>query len=1686
MVPGFEALSAAECIPYDEFQKRLDYEELCRATWVDSWCEMVYASSLWWYKSNDFYDFINDVLPLIKGWSGKIAAIKKFEAEMVERIEREHWFDEIYEEAVAYDIAAPVVVRDTVERIFKRVAQWRPVVSFEIRNITRKIFKRVLYTARRDKFIRKIAERFVRSVPKKQRSKVKRERPAKLPRGRPPPKWKKKPFMPAKRYTVRGYTIKWLLAQIVWPQAGKRYDAREKREERQRWIAEQKARRERQAVPKREREADIKAQRDKRVPDLVEPQFGLVLAISGLAALFVGKKATQSLSSASATLDSTKTLLTTINDCIKSSMKAFKDAFKGGLWLAPFVVCIYFLLRRLGVSRSFETLIVSVLISLLGSKVWSVFADFFQGGKENSKEDAPVETQAGGISAIAKLMSVGLCFSAFKGKASPSMVTEFCKRIVFVDRISTGFETFTEWAVSAVESFVNFVRERFGKDRITFFKDINKPTKDWMRTIDKYEQLHNSNSKIPDADHLQELVGLCRTGYGFREAYRNTPMAASVNQYIMRVQNLLNPYLGALNAENNFRVEPVAVMLRGDAGIGKTILAVPFAGAALSLSGILGNPSDAESKLSYDERVLSNIWQKGTSDFWNGYAHQACIVFDDAFQQRPDSSDKENEYMSLIRMVGSWSMPLNFADLESKGKIYFSSKMVFGTTNITSITSEAATVINHPEAVIRRLTFSYSLHLKEAYSIKRETGTMLDVAKYNVELARCQAEKTGVDRFPWYMWQCMKHDFGSGVSSGAFIPLRDVLMLVVDELKSRSDVFSGARKAIGSFFSGLEHPGLEVQPQAGARSTGESVIEKKPSVGGFQVDFDIWLSLAYDVSVICGIGAIAFVLGRLVITTLLSGLGYLIKNLLGIVRPGKKIEEQSNVRDVPKRSNVPKVVRLKQKPPEVVVQAGNPIADNIYSNTYKMWVVMTDNDMMAFGQVTFLTDTLAVMPEHFTDTTKRMVATGSMTLDSVLNFRNAINSSHNFSLTVRQFLALERDSEPTNDVEFIVFKGVRAHRNIVGCVMTETDAKYHGNKSCTLQICDIDHAGKFQAVNMRRIIQVPGLSKGTGLAYNGRRLDRYVSYRAETGLGDCGAPLCLLDASGYSGRMFVGFHVAGRVDHREGYSAILTQERVRQAMLKFSTVDDRFVADLGDRGVVFQAGNHFQYGGSFLDIGSVEKPVVICPKTSYYVVKSTYGFLGDYDYFPAPLSPVYRNGELVYPMRNALLPYSTPLHVFDHPRAEADFYIAMRKLTEQTMHCNRNLYTFDEAVLGIPQEKFRSIPRGTAAGFPYVYDVRNGKKEFFGEADAYDLTGDKALELRKRVDYIIENAKKNVRLSHVFIDFLKDELRSTAKVEAVATRLISSAPLDYTVAVRMLFGAFSTACMTNNVTTGMAPGVCMYSDGQRIVEHLTETGNDMFDGDFKAFDSSEQPCVHDLVINYINNWYGDSKENQAARKVLWLELVHSRHIGGNGTEQKFIYQWNKSLPSGHPLTTIVNSMYSLYTVVAAYSEKFGNGSTFWSNIRPLTYGDDNVVGVSSAVKENFNQEVMAGILADKFKMVYTSGDKASQLTTTFDLNRVTFLKRRFVNEGDMWVCPLDKDSFLYTAYWCKNRRLEDTIVRDVLETALEELSLHSHDEWNEFAPRIQSVMWSRGLVPKYYFTRDAYRQLVCSRTDNWY
>jgi hypothetical protein len=456
-------------------------------------------------------------------------------------------------------------------------------------------------------------------------------------------------------------------------------------------------------------------------------------------------------------------------------------------------------------------------------------------------------------------------------------------------------------------------------------------------------------------------------------------------------------------------------------------------------------------------------------------------------------------------------------------------------------------------------------------------------------------------------------------------------------------------------------------------------------------------------------------------------------------------------------------------------------------------------------------------------------------------------------------------------------------------------------------------------------------------------------------------------------------------------------------------------------------------------------------------------------------------------MAKALSCYASPVRTFDSQKMSKCGWIAWRKFSELSSHASRRLLTFKEACEGDPAFQYiHSVARGKSPGYPYNTLAIRNKTHFFGSGDTYDFTRPEALELERDVARTVECAKLGLRRTHVFTDFLKDELRSSTKVSAGQTRLVSASPVGYTVAWRMYFGAWMDAAQTHRLESGTAVGVNHNTEWSRVSQLLRTHGPDVFAGDFKSWDGSMQPGFHRALRDFINDWYDDGLENRRIRDVLWEEVSFSRHLGGTTPTVQTIYQWFKNLASGHPATSLINSFVNLLLWVLVWEDVVGPNNThlFWTFVFVLTYGDDNIANVHPSIKHLFNMQTVTSAFST-YGMVYTDEDKTSDSATlTKTLERCSFLKRGFRYDLEAcsgvgtWTAPLALETLLYIPYWVHSASRLETIMREGVENLLAELSLHEPLLWEQYWPLVSRACRDLIAYTPLLGSRSAYQALM--------
>ncbi|APS85747.1 non structural polyprotein [Biomphalaria virus 1] len=272
-------------------------------------------------------------------------------------------------------------------------------------------------------------------------------------------------------------------------------------------------------------------------------------------------------------------------------------------------------------------------------------------------------------------------------------------------------------------------------------------------------------------------------------------------------------------------------------------------------------------------------------------------------------------------------------------------------------------------------------------------------------------------------------------------------------------------------------------------------------------------------------------------------------------------------------------------------------------------------------------------------------------------------------------------------------------------------------------------------------------------------------------------------------------------------------------------------------------------------------------------------------------------------------------------------------------------------------------------------------------------------------------AIKGQRTHSIWKDCLKDELRSTEKIEQGKTRAFTSAPFESVLLMRYLFGRFKTYHMKSLFSLNHALGINPHSaQWSKLCSLLQQKGSKVVDGDFSSFDGSIPRqfmlAAGDVIIRTIEEVSHDGLE--LARRTMWSEIVDTLQVSWST-----LYLKDHGNNSGQPLTTPTNCIVVFLLLWYAFCKTTGKTSLaeFLKYVFVVTFGDDNVSNVSDEIAHVFHPKVIQSqlsLLGMGFTTAAKSGDLAWQ-----SIEEVSFLKRKFVPVSPSYVkAPIEKESIL--------------------------------------------------------------------------
>jgi hypothetical protein len=323
------------------------------------------------------------------------------------------------------------------------------------------------------------------------------------------------------------------------------------------------------------------------------------------------------------------------------------------------------------------------------------------------------------------------------------------------------------------------------------------------------------------------------------------------------------------------------------------------------------------------------------------------------------------------------------------------------------------------------------------------------------------------------------------------------------------------------------------------------------------------------------------------------------------------------------------------------------------------------------------------------------------------------------------------------------------------------------------------------------------------------------------------------------------------------------------------------------------------------------------------------------------------------------------------------------------------------------------INRSTSAGNPW----KKTKKNFLRPIPALEGLSEPVEfteEIMDRVQVVIDNYHDGKRYMPNFCGHLKDEATKFAKIEKKKTRVFTGAPADWSFVVRKYLLSVIRVMQNNRFIFEGAPGTNAASrEWENIRTYLVQFGEDrMVAGDYAAFDKSMPSTIILAAFDIIRRLCKQAGYSESDLKVVQgiAEDTAFPLVDLNGD----LIEFYGSNPSGHPLTVIVNGLANALYMRYCYAKLSpeGNAKKFKKHVALMTYGDDNIMGVSKEAPF-FNHSTIQRVLADA-GITYTMADKETESIPYITLSDCSFLKRTWRWDKDVkaYLAPLEEDSIL--------------------------------------------------------------------------
>lgn len=173
-------------------------------------------------------------------------------------------------------------------------------------------------------------------------------------------------------------------------------------------------------------------------------------------------------------------------------------------------------------------------------------------------------------------------------------------------------------------------------------------------------------------------------------------------------------------------------------------------------------------------------------------------------------------------------------------------------------------------------------------------------------------------------------------------------------------------------------------------------------------------------------------------------------------------------------------------------------------------------------------------------------------------------------------------------------------------------------------------------------------------------------------------------------------------------------------------------------------------------------------------------------------------------------------------------------------------------------------------------------------------------------------------------------------------------------------------------------------------------------------------------------------------------MYNSKHVFLNK-----LYVWTSGIPSGHPLTALMNSLYNMTAFRYCWFKAVEGKVPFYDHVRLCVLGDDNIFNVSADYRSIFNELTICQHMKD-LGLTYTTDLKVTATVPFRPLNELNFLKRkwRFEPSKGLFLAPIETETLVNMVMWTHDNG-DPQLLRERVDQCRREWALHGEQAFIE-------------------------------------